>query len=313
MAFKKILVPLDGSTLAERALTPAVELAGGDASIVLLRAVEAHAFPGVDPTERQVHVVENAEEYLAGVAAQLGRRGVKDVQTSVWYAPAVSAISDAAASRGIDLIVMSTHGRSGLGRAIMGSVAESVLRSVKTPVALVHALDAPAGAPDRAGTSSARPGYRRVLVPLDGSRFAESVLPLVREIAGPVDLEVVLVRVVQPTPMPVFDDTQRTLTRELVERREDAEEYLAPIAVDLRERAMRVDAIVCRGEAAKEILRVAREIGTDLIIMSTHGRTGVRRLVVGSVAEAVVRGSGAPVLLLKPAGEDAPPDRAPGR
>jgi nucleotide-binding universal stress UspA family protein len=306
MAFKKILVPLDGSTLAELALAPAVELARGEASVMLLRAVATHTFPGVDPTDRQVHVVDDAEAYLARVAAELRRRGVNDVQTSVWYGPAVSAIVDAAATRGVDLIVMSTHGRGGIGRTVMGSVAEAVLRSGTRPVALVRAQDAPVD--DKARPPASRPGYRRALVPLDGSRFAESVLPLVRDIAGPVDIELVLLRVVEPQPMPVFDEAQRTLTRELVTRREDAEEYLAPVAADLRNRGVRVDALVCRGEAAKEILRVAREREADLIIMSTHGRTGLRRLVVGSVAEAVARDSSVPVLLM-PAGEDAPSER----
>ena len=111
MAFKKILVPLDGSMLSELALTPAVDLGAGDASVVLLRAVEAHTFPGADPTDRQVEVVDDAEEYLARVERQLPRRGVKDVQTSVWYGPAVPAITEAAATRGVDLVVMSTHGR----------------------------------------------------------------------------------------------------------------------------------------------------------------------------------------------------------
>jgi len=148
--------------------------------------------------------------------------------------------------------------------------------------------------------------YKRAIVPLDGSLFAESVLPFVREIAGPLDMEVVLLRVVEPSPMPVFSEAQKTLTRERETRREDAEEYLAPIAVDLREHGVRVDARVRRGSAAHEILADAREVGADLIAMCTHGRGGVGRVVFGSVAEAVVRASGIPVLLLKPPQPDAP-------
>ena len=313
MAFKKILAPLDGSMLSELALTPVVELAAGDASVVLLRAVEAHTFPGVDPTDRQVQVVDDAKEYLARIERHLRWRGVKDVQASVWYGPAVSAITEAAETRGVDLIVMSTHGRSGLGRAVMGSVAESVLRSVTTPVLLVSAPNTSANTVDGASASTAQRGYRRAIVPLDGSPFAESVLPLVRDIASLVDMEIVLLRVVEPEPMPVFDETLRTLTRELVTRRESAEEYLAAIAVDLRNRGARVDALVCRGEVAKEILRVTRVTGADLIIMCTHGRTGIRRVVMGSVAETVVRGARVPVLLRKAAGEDELPECASGQ
>ena len=143
MAFKKILVPLDGSLLAEHALGKVVELAAGGAAVLLVRAAEAHSLPGVDPTEMQVEVVREAEEYLARVAARLEREDIRDVQTSVWYGPAASAIVEAARLRGADLIVMSTHGRSGLGRLILGSVAEAVLRSTTTPILLLRVPEAP--------------------------------------------------------------------------------------------------------------------------------------------------------------------------
>src|SRR5207344_1103533 len=109
MAFKKILVPLDGSLLAEHALAKVAELAAGGGVVMLIRAAEAHALPGVDPTEMQVEVVREAEEYLARVAARLEREGIKDVRTSVWYGSPVSAIVEAARLRGADVIVMSTH------------------------------------------------------------------------------------------------------------------------------------------------------------------------------------------------------------
>jgi nucleotide-binding universal stress UspA family protein len=143
MAFKKILIPLDGSILAEHAIGTAAALAADGATVMLVRAAEAHSLPGVDPTEMQVDVVREAEEYLARVTARLERDGVKNVQTSVWYGPPASAIVEAAQMRGADLIVMSTHGRSGLGRLILGSVAESVLRSTTTPILLVRASEAP--------------------------------------------------------------------------------------------------------------------------------------------------------------------------
>src|SRR5512135_1702186 len=116
MKLSKILVPLDGSALAESAIAKAMDLAGGKSALMLLRAAEAHALPGVDPTEAQVDVVREAEEYLANVAARLKEQGLDSVETSVWYGPAASAIVDAARLRKADLIVMSTHGRSGLGR-----------------------------------------------------------------------------------------------------------------------------------------------------------------------------------------------------
>lgn len=156
MKFEKILVPLDGSVLAEAALARAAELAaGGDGTLMLIRAAEAHTLPGVDPTEAQVEVVQEAEEYLGAVAARLERDGLKRVETSVWYGPAASAIVEAARLRKADLIVMSTHGRSGVGRLILGSVAESVLRGTATPILLLRAQEAPVEAP--AGAGQARP------------------------------------------------------------------------------------------------------------------------------------------------------------
>ncbi len=155
MKLDKILVPLDGSALAESAIATAAEMAQRGATLMLVRAAEAHTLPGVDPTDAQVEVVREAEEYLAGVAARLKTQGAGNVETSVWYGPAPSAIVDAARLRGADMIVMTTHGRSGLGRLILGSVAESVLRGTTTPILLLRAAGAPVEPPKGAG--QARP------------------------------------------------------------------------------------------------------------------------------------------------------------
>ena len=163
MKLDKILVPLDGSALAESAIPKAVELARvGLSSLLLMRAAEAHTLPGADPTEAQVEVVREAEEYLKAVAERLTKDGVRNVETSVWYGPAAAAIVDAARLRKVDLIVMSTHGRSGLGRLILGSVAESVLRGTTTPILLLRAPGAPLEEPKGAG--QARPSKEAVHV-----------------------------------------------------------------------------------------------------------------------------------------------------
>jgi nucleotide-binding universal stress UspA family protein len=141
---KTILVPLDGSILAETALPEAIEIArDNDAVLVLLRAAEAHTLPPSDPTEAQVAVVRKAEEYLVNLAEHMKTIGVSKVEPSVWYGPPAEAIIDCARFRNVDLIVMSTHGRSGLGRLVLGSVAETVLRSTTTPILLVRDREAP--------------------------------------------------------------------------------------------------------------------------------------------------------------------------
>ena len=148
MKLATILVPLDGSPLAEGALPKALELAEiSGARLLLLRAVQARSLPGMDPTDAQVKVVEEAEEHLARVGDRLADLGFKKVERSVWYGSAPYAIVEAARLYKVDLIVMTTHGRSGLGRLILGSVAESVLRGTTTPILLLRAAEAPVEAP----------------------------------------------------------------------------------------------------------------------------------------------------------------------
>ena len=151
MAPKKILVPLDGSRLAEVALPEAFEFASRGATLVLLRAAGRRAASAADPTESQVTVVREAEGYLASIAERARKAGVQNVETSVWYGAPAESIIDAARTRGIDLIVMSSHGRSGLGRLVLGSVAESVLRGTTTPILLLRDRESPVRRP--AGTA----------------------------------------------------------------------------------------------------------------------------------------------------------------
>ena len=172
MNLTRVLVPLDGSVLAESALAKAVELvrmSGG--SLVLLRAVKAHAFPGADVVEAQVQVVREAEQYLSGVKEHLQTHrvspsGVTNIATSVWYGDAASSITEAARVNDVGLIVMTTHGRSGFGRLLLGSVTESVLRGTSTPVLVLH----PEGAPVETPVGAGRPARAEPNVATVGSR-----------------------------------------------------------------------------------------------------------------------------------------------
>jgi nucleotide-binding universal stress UspA family protein len=156
MKVNTVLVPLDGSALAEAALPHLVELAGGkETHVVLLRATEASTFPPGDVLAAQAKAVHEAEQYLADVAMRLGTIGVRHVRCSVWYGTPAAAIIDAAALHHADLIVMVSHGRSGLGRVVMGSVAESVLRGTTTPILLLRDVRAPLQVPVGTATCSA--------------------------------------------------------------------------------------------------------------------------------------------------------------
>jgi nucleotide-binding universal stress UspA family protein len=141
---KTILVPLDGSALAERSLAHAAELsADSGARVVLLRAVEASSMLGTDRIEAEVKLVRDAEDYLAAMSTRATSLGARAVTTSVWYGAAPWAIAEAARVQHADLIVMTSHGRSGLGRLVLGSVAEAVLRSTRTPILLLREAEAP--------------------------------------------------------------------------------------------------------------------------------------------------------------------------
>jgi nucleotide-binding universal stress UspA family protein len=151
MKLDKILVPLDGSMLAETALPAACGIAARDAAAIsLLRAAEVRSLPGADTIEAQVKAVQEAEDYLARVVERLKARGIDRVETHVWYGPAAASIVEAAAAQKIDLIVMSTHGHSGLGRLVFGSVAESVLRGTRIPILIVRGENAPVEIPQGA-------------------------------------------------------------------------------------------------------------------------------------------------------------------
>ncbi len=148
MKANKILVPLDGSNLAEAAIADALDAANRDsASLMLVRATEARILPGVDPINAQIEAVKDAEDYLAGVKTKLEQRGFRNVETHVWYGPAAPAIIEAARVYKVDLIVMSTHGRSGFGRLVWGSVAESILRGTAVPILLLRPSEAPVELP----------------------------------------------------------------------------------------------------------------------------------------------------------------------
>jgi nucleotide-binding universal stress UspA family protein len=149
MKVGKVLVPLDGSALGEAALWKAADLGGPDTLLVLLRAAEAHRVPGADPIEAQITAVREAEDYLHRLAETAKAKGFERVETHVWYGPSAAAIVEAAEAQNVDLIVMSSHGRSGIGRLVLGSVTESVLRGTRTPILVLRPEGAPVSPPSR--------------------------------------------------------------------------------------------------------------------------------------------------------------------
>jgi nucleotide-binding universal stress UspA family protein len=290
---KRILIPLDGSRLSEAVLPLAEALARDyDADLLLVRAL----LPG-GSAEIEVEVQATAEDYLRTMAADLAARG-RSVEWKVWYDEPARAIADAARYNGVDLIAMTTHGRGGVSRLIAGSVAEALVRQAPVPVLLVRA------------ELTWRPGaLGRILVPLDGSELSEAILPVVTGLAGPFDLGIELLRAVEPIPAYAAAELAASHSAELLRLEEaDAGGYLAKLVTPLEARGLRVTPRVALGPAVDEILRRARESGTGLIAMTTHGRSGMGRLLLGSVAERVLRAAPVPVLLWKAPAESRPPE-----
>lgn len=286
-----IVVPLDGSALAARALPYARALAGrAHGTLVLVRAL-----PGQDADAAQ------AEAKLGRAAEPLRAEGLT-VEADISYDPPVQAINEAVRSRGAGLIVMSTHGRSGLGRWLYGSVADQVLRQAAAPVLLI-----PPGCPD--AWPQGRP--LRLLVTLDGSTLAEQALPPAREVARAVGAsEVALLRVVEPPNYSAYGaaEAYAYLPVDIEAELAEAGDYLRQLAGTLEGGAAHLELLTAQGRPAASIVETARERGSDLIAMATHGRGGLARLVLGSVATEVLQTARVPLLLCPPAGvrEEAP-------
>jgi len=291
--YRTILVPLDGSAFSERALPMATTLAQTmSARLVLVRAASASVFPGADPTEAQCQAVEEAEGYLWALATGLSEQSLS-VEAAVPYGDAAEAILLEIGLRGADLVVMCSHGRSGLGRWIYGSVAEQVLARSPAPVLLVH----PTG---EAATLGPGPEQASLLVPLDGSAFAETALPHAIALAQAFGGTILLLRTVEPSMLayhyPIMGLVQESLARE----HREAEAYLSEVAEHLRNEGLSVQTIVREGWPGDVIVYRGAALGPRLVVMATHGRTGVLRLLLGSVALEVVRRSPLPILLVRP-------------
>jgi nucleotide-binding universal stress UspA family protein len=300
--FNKVLVPLDGSALSERALEPAARLVKtGDASLVLARSlVLVHAvIPEMagefgwllpeDPVEAEQ---EESESYLATIRARLQRDGLR-AQTHIEEGDEASVIVDTAMAEDVDLIVMSSHGRAGIVRWMLGSVTEKVLHSAPCPVLIVR---------------SARP-VRRIVITLDGSTLAESAIEPGLALARKLNAAVTLLQV-KTKPGPVESRSlQYRWSRPAGEGQAESgdlqmsDHYLDDIVARYGRADLALTAASVVGGAAEAILAFAETNDVDLIAMSTHGRTGLRRWLYGSVTNKVMRGAPCSMLIVRPPSE----------
>ncbi|NQW23005.1 MAG: universal stress protein [SAR202 cluster bacterium] len=292
--FKKILVPFDGFGLADAVLPFIPQLAKGFGSSVIMLWVMT---PNGARSAGAMAVVE-LEEAARRLSLEVG-----DVSPMVTVGSPAPTIIRIAAEEGCDLIAMTTHGRGVIGRGLLGSVADEVVRYSPVPTMVF----APRKADEEWSGSSI---IDRIIVPLDGSDYAESVLPYVQNMAHRMDLEIVLFRVndyagiysgawVGLPYIPVAEQ----LVDPAVETSD--EEYLETVAEKLRSNGLRVRWELLNGNPAYQVAEFARETKHNMVALATRGHSGIERWIEGSVSERAVLDSGDPVLIIPPAAEES--------
>lgn len=298
--YTSIVVPLDGSAFGNRALPVAITLAGrSDAALHLVHVNESAPYPDDGPYDAGLHVGLDIRSELIELAAQLTRDTSLQVDASFLDGPVVRALSLYLHDRRPNLVVMMTHGRGGLSRMRLGSVADGLVRHTSVPLLLM-------GPGAETPEDLIEPLFRRILVPLDGSGMAEEVLDHVLSLGTP-DLTVyVLVTVIVPllTLDHLYADSESFNGRADVEReRIRASAHLTVVAKELRDSGAVVETLVAvHQRPAQGILDAADDQHADVIALSTHGQGALSRLIHGSVADAVVRKAVIPVFVNRPVG-----------
>ncbi|MGH2409429.1 MAG: universal stress protein [Chloroflexota bacterium] len=296
--YKRMLVPLDGSLLAE-AVLPLVERLASvcGATVVLLHVLERSA-PATVHGDRHLTTLDQAENYLRETAARLEARGAR-TRTHAHEAPegdVARSIVDHASEESADLIVLCTHGRGRVRELLFGSIAQQVVRRGVTPVLLARVAE------DRAPLSFAP---RIILVPLDGTRGAEAALGPAHGLAGLFGAGLHLVMVV-PTVGTIRGDKAptapwmpRATEAVLALEEREAAAYLEGLAEEARALGFTVTTEIRRGEVSSSLVEETREPDTGLVVIATHGRSGLQAIWAGSVTARVLAQTRAPVLLLR--------------
>jgi nucleotide-binding universal stress UspA family protein len=310
---KRILVPLDGSKLSEEALTHAIGIAQRHcASLELVHIVPdllaqvSAARPGPASFEQWLEDEEvRARNYLESLTK--GLKAEKGVEVSthahVRIGFVAESILELANNLGVDLIVLTTHGKGRWERVWIGSVADQLLRSAEQPLLLFK--------PGESGARTFTAGYpRRVLVPLDGAPQGEAVLVTLRALCSPESSRLDLVSVLPEVLLFANPVLPPALAGPLAggQSEEGVREYLSGLNDRLRSWGFQNvhSRVLHRNDVARCLLEIAEDEGADLIAVSTHGRGGVGRLVLGSVVDKLVRGSATAVLTVRRRAEAAP-------
>jgi len=302
--YEKILVPLDGSELAEVALPYAEELAarlGSEIRLTTVLTADGELAEGQYYHLHQFYIQQMSEATKRRAERYVEKPEGKEikVKSAILIGHPAEKIVDFADKEDIGLIVMATHGRSGIKRWALGSVADKLLRATTRPVALIRAKGARPDLREKAILNMA-------LVPLDGSKESEAVIPYIEKLASKLNTEVFLFHVVArvyhvyaageaSAQIPYTDEEMESL-------KASAQDYVKKVAGELKDRGITAASDVRVGAAAEEIIRFAEEISADVVAMSTHGQSGIGRWVFGSIADKVLHGGNTPLLLVRTPG-----------
>jgi nucleotide-binding universal stress UspA family protein len=298
--FKTILLPIDGSPLSARAVPFAQQLAvPGESRLVVVRA----HLPSDDDLDLRLNYPDKSRAERAELERHLAQAEFRAecarlcdagyvVEPRFVEGPAADAIYDTARDVQADLVVMSTHGRSGFGRWLYGSVADEVLRRLPIPILLISAVCSRVWSVEKP---------KRILVPLDGSSLATEVLSAAADLATSFGgAEILLLAVVEPG-MGLYPGAALHDVPESVRAKAQAATYLQSVAREIA--ASAPGPVTCRavyGDAAPMIASVAHAAEVDAVAIATHGRGGMARLVLGSVAARTLQLATVPVMIYKP-------------
>lgn len=289
--FKHVLVPLDGSVLAERALNPAISIAEAlSARMTLLRVVPQFAILTADPTLYEEMNRLGGDESLAYLRSKVQELGLEfPIEVACEIGQPADSIVQFAEEHDVDLIVMSSHGRSGLNRWVYGSVAERVLRQGACATAIINA---------RAANELTE--HSKILVPLDGSALAESAVTPAEQLVRALEGKLYLLRVITPAHQTLETASMREVFDDIEQQEvEEADAYLRSKCSGFSEDQVVCEVLSGEGTVAETIIEYGAEQQVDLIVMSSHGRTGLQRWVFGSVAEKVLRGACCATMIIR--------------
>jgi nucleotide-binding universal stress UspA family protein len=282
--YSRVLVPLDGSLAAEFAIPFAADLARNhDADLLLLYL--KHLPAATEPADADDQDLEQINKYLEDVRKEQRNMGIRAYEHLVVGRDLAEALFKFIESERVSVLVMSTQGRTGMIRWLFGSSIENTINNMPVPLLLV------------------RPMYQRIVVPLDGSKWSESAIPRAVELARVHHATLVLLHVYQSKTSDYAGQWALAGQQQIAEQSyEQMADQLVALRNRLRREGLQVTEVIMRGSNPAQVICdfVEAEEGISMIVMSTHGRTGLSRWLVGSVAQTVIKNSRSPVTLVRP-------------